>query len=142
MIHGFLVPIVIAFFKVRNVSIDTNKIIGQGKSLCDSFAKCDRCHNVVKRSRLRPDLHHCGQTKCLTCSQYVDIKHHLCYMQPAKERPVGETQCNLLDDEASDEDDSHESSYNELLFFDFECRQENGTHEPNLCVIHNEASDE
>ena len=63
-------------------------------------------------------------------------------MQPVKERPVGETQCNLLDDEASDEDDSHESSYNELLFFDFECRQENGTHEPNLCVIHNEASDE
>ena len=28
------------------------------------------------------------------------------------------------------------------MFFDFECRQENGTHEPNLCVVHNEAGDE
>ncbi|CAB4011071.1 DNA polymerase [Paramuricea clavata] len=29
-----------------------------------------------------------------------------------------------------------------MLFFDFECRQENGNHEPNLCVIQNEAGDE
>ena len=87
-------------------------------------------------------MHHCGQTKCSTCNQYVDIKHHQCDMQPVKKRPVGETQSNLLDDEASDEDDSYESGYNELLFFDFECRQENGTHEPNLCVVHNEAGDE
>lgn len=32
---------------------------------------------------------------------------------------------DLLDDEASDEDDSYESGYNELLFFHFECGQEN-----------------
>ena len=64
-------------------------------------------------------------------------------MQPVKKRPVGETQSNLLDDEASDEDDSHESGYNELLFFlYFEYRQENGTHKPNLCVVHNESGDE
>ncbi len=30
----------------------------------------------------------------------------------------------------------------ELLFFDFKCRQENGNHEPNLCIVHNEAGDE
>ena len=48
----------------------------------------------------------------------------------------------MLDDEASNEDHSYESRYNELLFFGFECRQENGTHEPNLCVVHSEASDE
>ena len=34
------------------------------------------------------------------------------------------------------------STSSELLFFDFECRQENGTHQPNLCVIQNEAGDE
>ena len=61
-------------------------------------------------------------------------------MQPARERP--ETQSNLLDDRACDGDDSYESGYDELLFLDFECRQENGTHEPNLCVVHNEAGDE
>ena len=39
-------------------------------------------------------------------------------------------------------EDSNESGYEQLLFFDFECRQENGTHEPNLCVIQNKAGDE
>ena len=29
-----------------------------------------------------------------------------------------------------------------MLFFDFECRQENGNHEPNLCIVQNEAGDE
>jgi hypothetical protein len=35
-----------------------------------------------------------------------------------------------------------QSSYNKLIFFDFECRQENGNHEPNLSMIQNEAGDE
>ena len=48
---------------------------------------------------------------------------------------------NLLDNEAEDEDVT-EAEYNQLLFFYFECRQENGNHEPNLCVIQNEAGDE
>ena len=34
-----------------------------------------------------------------------------------------------------------EAGYNQLLFFDFECRQENGDHEPNLCIVQNEAGD-
>ena len=33
-------------------------------------------------------------------------------------------------------------SSDSYLFFDFECRQENANHEPNLCVVHNEAGDE
>ena len=72
--------------------IDTKKTIRQGKSLCAFFAKWDQCHTVVKRGRLRPDLHHCRQTKCSTCSKYFDTKYHLCYRQPVKERPVDETQ--------------------------------------------------
>jgi hypothetical protein len=59
-------------------------------------------------------------------------------MQPVKEKPARET--SLCDDEA--DEDVNESGYNELLFFDFECIQENGTQEPNLCVIQNEAGDE
>ena len=37
---------------------------------------------------------------------------------------------------------TEETQYNELLFFDFECKQETGKHEPNLCIVHNEAGDE
>ena len=40
------------------------------------------------------------------------------------------------------EDESGEETLTNLLFFDFECRQENGTHEPNLCIVQNEAGDE
>jgi hypothetical protein len=60
-------------------------------------------------------------------------------MQSEKERNTVEA-TNLLDTEAND--DARQSGYNELLFFDFECRQENGNHESNLCVVQNEAGDE
>ena len=40
--------------------------IGQGKSLCALLVKCCHCNCVVKWGRLKPDLHHCGQTKCST----------------------------------------------------------------------------
>ncbi|CAB4027008.1 DNA polymerase [Paramuricea clavata] len=46
----------------------------------------------------------------------------------------------MCDDE--EDEDVHGSGYNELLFFDFECIQENAIHEPNLCVIQPEAGDE
>ena len=50
---------------------------------------------------------------------------------------------SLLDDEANDvEEDVAEGGYNELFLFNFESRQENGAHEPNLCMIQNEACDE
>ena len=39
-------------------------------------------------------------------------------------------------------DDVTESGYHQMLFFHFECRQKNGNHESNLCVIQNEAGDE
>ena len=62
-------------------------------------------------------------------------------MQPVKKRSTIENEdMSSLDDEANDvEEDVAEGGYNELFYFDFECRQEKGTHEPNLCVIQNEA---
>ena len=35
-----------------------------------------------------------------------------------------------------------EESVEELLFFDFECRQENGSHEANLCIVQKETGNE
>ena len=136
--------------------------LGQGKSICALLVKCCHCNCVVKRGKLRPDLHHCGQTKCSTCNRYVDTKYHQCYMQPEKKARKShrsstdddedipengydvsmflDLECRQGGDEPIEDDETPTSS--ELLFFDFECRQENGTHEPNLCVIQNEAGDE
>ena len=43
---------------------------------------------------------------------------HKCYIQPLEQE--------------------EDSSYNHLLFFDFEATQEHGIHCPNLCVVHDE----
>ncbi|CAB4020260.1 Hypothetical predicted protein [Paramuricea clavata] len=55
----------------------------------------------------------------------MGIEDQQFYMQPVKEKATCET--NMCDDEV--DEDVHESGYNELLLFDFECIQENGTHE-------------
>ena len=41
-----------------------------------------------------------------------------------------------------EDDETVEDPLTDLLFFDFECRQENRPHEPNLCIVQNEADDE
>ena len=69
--------------------------------------------------KIRDGGHICGK-KCSTCK--VIIKpgdtDHLCYIQQQEHK--------------------EESSYNHLLFFDFECTQEHGIHHPNLCVVYDE----
>ena len=121
------------------------EIAGNAKSVCNLLVKCSECHKTVGRNKMRPELHNCGLVRCAICEKYVHAQNHQCYMQPVKERNTIENQdTNVLDTEAceSNEDDSSKSGYDQLLFFDFECRQENGTHEPNLCIIQNEAGDE
>jgi hypothetical protein len=126
-------------FKSRECFDRHKQNIGQEGSVCVSLVKCSHCNSVVKRGKLRADLHHCGQSKCRVCREYVDPKQHQCYMQAVAGESVPENE-ELLEDGAHNE--ASESGYNELLFFDFECQQENGTHEPNLCVVQNEAGDE
>ena len=68
---------------------------------------------------------------------------HRCYIQPVKKRDEEESDSTEdLSEQAAREDDVTEAGYNQLLFFDFECRQEKRNHEPNLCIIQNEAGDE
>ena len=69
----------------------------------------------------------------------MDPKQDQCYMQAVAKESVSENE-ELLKDGVHNE--TSESGYNELLFFYFECQQESGTHEPNLCVVQNEAGDE
>ena len=72
--------------------------------------------------KLNSKGHICGK-KCTTCGVvYKEKSEHKCYIQKTEQ--------------------TEESQYNELLFFDFECNQETGKHEPNLCIVHNEAGDE
>ena len=80
---------------------------------------CEKCDKSMDVSKIRDGGHICGR-KCRTCGVVVtrEDTDHKCYIQPLEQ----------------DED----SSYNHMLFFDFEATQEHGTHRPNLCIVHDE----
>ena len=109
------------FFK-NQTCYDRHKqepINGGGRTVCQAVRKCPKCHNPMDVRRL--NNHPCvDNKKCPTCKAVLDPNdpNHKCYMQ--QEQP------------------KEEPSYAQLLFFDFECNQERGIHEPNLCVVYDE----
>ena len=97
----------------------TEPINGGGKTVCQTIRVCEKCGKSTHINKMNPKGHICGR-KCRTCKVVItrEDTEHKCYIQPLEQ----------------DED----SSYNHLIFFDFEATQENETHEVNLCVVHNE----
>ena len=94
-------------------------INGGGRTVCQAVRKCPKCHNSMDVRRLRN--HPCiDNKKCPTCKvvRNPGDPNHKCYMQQEQVK--------------------EEPSYAQLLFFDFECNQERGIHEPNLCVVYDE----
>ena len=94
--------------------------IGKGGSVCQGIKKCGKCGKSMEARQLNSKKHVCGR-KCPTCNVLLNEKddEHKCYIQKSEH--------------------SEESQYNELLFFDLECTQEDGIHKANLCIVHNEA---
>ena len=94
-------------------------INGGGRSVCEVIRKCEKCGKAMDVRKIKDGGHICGK-KCRTCGLILNQEdtEHLCYIQQLEQE--------------------EESSYNHLLFFDFEATQEHGTHCPNLCVVHDE----
>ena len=97
-------------------------IDGGGRTVCEAIRKCPACGKAMDVKKLNTKGHICGK-KCNLCKVIYQPEDtdHLCYMQHP-EQPEHE----------------EESSYNHLLFFDFESTQEHGNHHPNLCVVYDE----
>ena len=94
-------------------------INGGGRTVCEAVRKCSTCHNSMDVRKL--NNHQCvDKKKCPTCKieRNPSDSNHKCYIQ--QEQP------------------KEEPSYAQLLFFDFECTQEHGIHEVNLCVVYDE----
>ena len=94
-------------------------IDGGGRTVCEAVRECEKCGNAMDVRKIRDGGHICGK-KCRTCGLILNQEDtdHKCYIQQLEQE--------------------EESSYNHLLFFDFEATQEHGTHCPNLCVVHDE----
>ena len=93
-------------------------IDGGGRTVCEVIRKCEKCGKVMDVRQIK-NGHICGK-KCRTCGLILNQEDtdHKCYIQQLEQE--------------------EDSSYNHLLFFDFEATQEHGTHCPNLCVVHDE----
>ena len=95
-------------------------INGDGRTVCQAIRKCPKCKHAMDVKKInRP--HQCvDEKKCPTCkiNRNPNDHNHKCYMQQQEPK--------------------EESSYTQLLFFDFECTQEHGIHEVNLCVVYDE----
>ena len=118
--------------------------LGAGQSVCQLVKKCTECGNSVIVHNI--PHHICGKTKCRTCKGFVNDKDkdtHLCYMK-RPEKKDGAEKCDTTEESEYDEecDVTEESEYDQLMFFDYECGQEDGTHKPNLCIVHDEAGEE
>ena len=94
-------------------------INGGGRTVCQVIRKCEKCGKSMDIRHLNPKGHICGR-KCETCGLILtqEDTHHKCYIKPLEQE--------------------EDSSYDHLLFFDFEATQEHGIHRPNLCVVHDE----
>ena len=92
---------------------------GGGRYVCEVIRECEKCGKVMDVRKIKDGGHDCGK-KCRTCGLILKQEDtgHKCYIQQLEQE--------------------EESSYNHLLFFDFEATQEHGTHCPNLCVVHDE----
>ena len=110
------------WFKSKTCYDRHKEPVGGARSVCQEIKKCGKCGKSVEVRKLNPKNHVCGK-KCSTCGLVLNEKsEHKCYIQKTEQ--------------------TEESQYNELLFFDLECKQEHGVHEANLCIVHNEAGDE
>ena len=91
-------------------------INGGGRTVCEAVKNCPKCHKSMDVRKL--NKHPCvDNKKCSTCEAVLNPNHQ-CYIQQ--------------------EEPKEEPSYAQLLFFDFECTQEHGIHEVNLCVVYDE----
>ena len=108
-------------FKSR-ACYDRHKVRVNGtKSICDTIHKCPKCKRSVDKRKFKSHL--CGK-KCPMCKVSLENDTvHKCYMQKPKQ---------------SDDDDG----YDQMYFFDFECKQETGEHVPNFCVVQDEKGSE
>ena len=112
---------------------DRHKVHNNGtKSICDTIHKCLKCKKSMDKTKFKSHL--CGK-KCPTCNVLLEIEaKHKCYMQKPKQPDV--------DDDDDDADDADDGGYNQMYFFDFECKQETGEHVPNFCVVQDEKGNE
>ena len=82
-----------------------------GLSMCNKIFKCQTCKKIFDKKVFCMETHKCGDTYCKNCKCVVGANHR-CFMMPTPIKTPSEN----------------------YIFFDFEARQETGTHIVNYCI--------
>ena len=146
-------------------SYDGKPIGPEKPAVCIVRRKCKECLKLLRGNKEIKE-HVCGHATCPSCKDYVEIEDHRCFLQVAK-RPAElreerkrkrqhrgrvrrgaaaglrtlRANENSEEEECSGEEEGDEEKEPLHVFFDIECRQEGGRHEPNLVVAETENDD-
>ena len=136
-------------------SYDGKPIGPEKPAVCIVRRKCKECLKLLRGGKEIKE-HVCGHATCPSCKDYVEIEDHRCFLQVAKRpaelreerkrkrqsrgrvrRGAAAGLRTLRANENSDEEECNGEEDEEEkeplhVFFDIECRQEGGRHEPNL----------
>ncbi|XP_067660559.1 uncharacterized protein [Haliotis asinina] len=98
-------------------------------STCSTIHTCHRCYAKVNVRHIQGMVNHkCGTNRnCKICKEPLKPNHQ-CYMTP-----IEPPKCN---DDGEKRNEDKERQQRQFIFYDFECTQDQGTHVPNLCVVH------
>ena len=130
----------------------------EGRSVCQKYYKCTKCHKVMSHKRRSPGDHMCGEKMCLNCEEYVDPSTHRCYMRPIEindDSQEGQKKKKtkkknkqkrrrlsheMLVDDSAEEDESEETEEGqEYIFYDIETWQDDSQHVANLLIMQDES---
>ena len=119
----------------KNHLKNRSKVEGKMDIVCNAVKKCLDCNRIITGRYVK--AHKCGYSECTNCGKYVS-KNHKCFMK--KVRAKGG---NCLNKKPCKNNESIGKTawcyscrtYTEkYIFYDFECTQNTGIHEVNLCV--------
>ena len=119
----------------KNHLKNRSKAENKTDTVCNSIKKCLDCSRIITGKYLCS--HKCGFRECNNCGLYVNSSHK-CYMKKLKPKGgncLNKRPCkNNSSIKKTDWCYSCRTYTEKYIFYDFECTQNTGTHEVNLCV--------
>ena len=120
-------------------------------SVCDTYKRCSNCSKLLRRREILE--HKCGFAKCPSCTQYLNLDEHRCFLQQVVEEDEkkGKRDCESTAGSATlrsnkenveDEEEKEELLQPIFVYYDIEARQDGDRHVANLLCAEREDEDD
>ena len=110
-----------------------------GATVCNTYRKCHDCGRLLIGASSMQQ-HECDKHDCPSCGEKVNLQSHQCFLQPIEDEEFAKKPKRKREESRPMPEPCEELKHPKLpvntkpgfVFFDIECRQETGRHEPNL----------